>query len=75
MTSRRFPPPWQFDDNGACFIVKDKNGQALAYAQTSKEAWAVPRCKPAYPRRSPQDRDQHRQAAGAGEAAAERSPS
>ena len=25
------PSPWSADDNGACFIVKDHNGQALAY--------------------------------------------
>jgi hypothetical protein len=30
--NRRFPPPWSVDEhNDACFIVKDKNGQALAY--------------------------------------------
>jgi hypothetical protein len=29
---RRFPPPWRVEDsNHACFIVRDKNGQALAY--------------------------------------------
>jgi hypothetical protein len=29
---RRFPPPWTIEDhNDACFIVKDKNGHALAY--------------------------------------------
>ncbi len=29
---RRFPPPWSVHEyNDACFIVKDKNGQALAY--------------------------------------------
>ena len=29
---RRFPPPWTLDEtNDACFIVRDKNGQALAY--------------------------------------------
>jgi hypothetical protein len=31
MPPRRFPPPWIVEDNGACFIVKDHNGQALAY--------------------------------------------
>ena len=31
MAARRFPPPWSVEDNGACFIVKDNNGQALAY--------------------------------------------
>jgi hypothetical protein len=24
-------PPWSVEDNGACFIVRDHNGQALAY--------------------------------------------
>ena len=29
---RRFPPPWIVDEsNDACFIVRDKNGQALGY--------------------------------------------
>jgi hypothetical protein len=27
---RRLPPPWDIEDNGACFIVRDKNGQALS---------------------------------------------
>ncbi len=31
MPSRRFPPPWSVEDNSACFIVKDTNGQVLAY--------------------------------------------
>jgi hypothetical protein len=25
---RHFPPPWTVDENPACFIVKDRNGQA-----------------------------------------------
>jgi endo-1,4-beta-D-glucanase Y len=29
--TRRFPPPWTVEDNGSCFIVKDRNGLALAY--------------------------------------------
>ena len=37
MTDRRFPPPWTFDDNGACFIVKDSSGQALAYVYYEEE--------------------------------------
>ncbi len=29
---RRFPPPWTVEEpNDACFIVRDKNDQALAY--------------------------------------------
>jgi hypothetical protein len=29
--SRRFPPPWSIEDIGAAFVVKDANGQKLAY--------------------------------------------
>jgi hypothetical protein len=28
---RRFPPPWIAEETDACFIVRDANGQALAY--------------------------------------------
>ena len=32
LSHRRFPPPWMIDEaNNACFIVRDKNGQALGY--------------------------------------------
>ena len=31
MTDRRFPPPWTLDEHDECFIVRDANGQALAY--------------------------------------------
>jgi hypothetical protein len=32
MPDRRFPPPWSVDEmNDACFIVREKNGHALAY--------------------------------------------
>jgi hypothetical protein len=31
MPARHFPPPWTVDDNGSCFIVRDRNAQALAY--------------------------------------------
>jgi hypothetical protein len=28
---RRFPPPWTIEEhNDACFIIRDKNRQALA---------------------------------------------
>ena len=39
MTSgRRFPPPWTIEDkNDACFIVRDHNGQALAYVYYENE--------------------------------------
>ena len=35
--SRRFPRPWTTEDNGACFIVKDRKGQALAYVSYEEE--------------------------------------
>ena len=28
---RRLPPPWTVEDHLACFIVKDRTGQALAH--------------------------------------------
>ena len=28
---RRFPPPWTVEDHLACFIIKDRTGQALAH--------------------------------------------
>ena len=35
---RRFPPPWDSEEtNAACFIVKDNNGQALAYVYFERE--------------------------------------
>jgi hypothetical protein len=38
MPSRSFPQPWTIDDNGACFIVRHNNGQALAYVYFESEA-------------------------------------
>ena len=36
--ARRFPPPWIVEEhNDACFIVRDKNGQALAYFYFEEE--------------------------------------
>jgi hypothetical protein len=29
MTERRFPPPWSVEEQSACFVVRDHNGQAL----------------------------------------------
>jgi hypothetical protein len=37
MTSRRFPPPWSAEVNPNCFIVRDANGQALAYIYYENE--------------------------------------
>ena len=35
--SHRFPPPWEIEDNGSCFIVRDHSGQALAYLYYENE--------------------------------------
>ena len=32
-----FPPPWTADEPDACFIVRDANGQALAYVYFEDE--------------------------------------
>jgi hypothetical protein len=34
---RRFPPPWTVEDHPACFIVRDHDGQALAYVYFEEE--------------------------------------
>ena len=34
---RRFPPPWSVEEAEACFIVRDANGQALAYVYFEEE--------------------------------------
>jgi hypothetical protein len=31
MAERRFPPPWSVEELDACFVVRDHDGQALAY--------------------------------------------
>jgi hypothetical protein len=38
--TRHFPPPWTVDDQGSCFVVRDHNGQALAYVYYDHpQAW------------------------------------
>jgi hypothetical protein len=42
MTARRFPPPWSVDDPDTklgqdCCIVRDANGQTLAYVYFEEE--------------------------------------
>jgi hypothetical protein len=38
MPARRFPPPWSVQELDACFVVRDHNGQALAYVYFEDEA-------------------------------------
>src|SRR5215469_6614544 len=36
---RRFPPPWTVEElNNACFVVRDQNGQALAYVYYEEDS-------------------------------------
>ncbi len=35
--SRLFPPPWTPDETDACFVVRYRNGQALAYVYFEDE--------------------------------------
>jgi hypothetical protein len=37
MTARRFPPPWSVEEQSACFVVRDSNGQQLAYVYFEDE--------------------------------------
>jgi hypothetical protein len=35
--TRRFPPPWTVEETAPCFIVRDHNGQALAFVYCEDE--------------------------------------
>ena len=35
---RRFPPPWTVEQIAPCFIVRDHNGQALAFVYCEDKA-------------------------------------
>ena len=35
--ARRFPPPWSRQEQDACFIVRDNDGQAVAYVYFEDE--------------------------------------
>jgi hypothetical protein len=41
MTARRFPPPWSVEEQDACFVVRDRNGQQLAYVYFENEPGEV----------------------------------
>ena len=36
-SARRFSPPWSIEELAECFIVRDTNGQALAYVYFEDE--------------------------------------
>jgi hypothetical protein len=37
VTPRGFPPPWSAEETNASYIVRDANGQALAYVYFEEE--------------------------------------
>jgi hypothetical protein len=37
MPERYFPPPWSVEEMDSCLVVKDANGQALAYMYFENE--------------------------------------
>ena len=41
MSARRFPPPWTVEEQPACFVVRDHNGQQLAYVYFEDEPGLV----------------------------------
>ena len=38
MERHRFPPPWSAEELDACFVVRDVNGQVLAYVYCEEAA-------------------------------------
>ena len=38
MPERYFPEPWSVEELDTCFVVKDFNGQAIAYMYFEKES-------------------------------------
>jgi len=45
VTERRFPPPWSVEEQPGYFIVRDANGQQLAYVYYESEPQR-PNCLP-----------------------------
>ena len=44
VTERRFPPPWRVEELNTAFVVRDDNGQKLAYVHFADEPgrrWAA----------------------------------
>jgi hypothetical protein len=36
--SHRFPPPWSIEERPACFVLRDANGEVLAYVYCEEAA-------------------------------------
>jgi hypothetical protein len=37
LRARRFPPPWSVEEQDACYVVRDHDGQQLAYVYFEDE--------------------------------------
>jgi hypothetical protein len=59
--ARRFPPPWSVEEGKTYFVVKDHDGQQLAYVHFDDPRSAA---KPLTRDEALRDCGQHRQAAG-----------
>jgi hypothetical protein len=44
---RHFPPPWSVEEMEAWFIVRDHDGEALAYVYFEDAGALLPTCSPA----------------------------
>jgi hypothetical protein len=63
--NRRFPPPWTVEELDACFVVRDHNGQKLAYVYFEDEPGRRSAAKLAQQGWGAKDCGEHRQATGA----------
>jgi len=61
--ARRFPPPWSVEELDVCFVVRDHNGQQLAYVYFEDEAGRRSSAN-LLTRTGATDRGEHRRAAG-----------
>jgi hypothetical protein len=64
MPGRRFPAPWSSEEHSAYYVVRDGNGQAIAYIYYENASRPAVDGKAAYKRRGAEDCGEYRQAAG-----------
>jgi hypothetical protein len=63
-TTRRFPPPWSVEEQSACFVVRNHNGQALANVYIEDGPGRRSAAKLLAKDEARRDRGEYRQAAG-----------